>query len=119
MKQNQRRMYGISPNGNKSTIINKVVNYCKEPRQYVDEEGNHREVLGIHLIEDEMLLEEIINYKDGDNFDRITTFGIGLIQSHFLDSNVIKARIEKTKREEVKKEPFKRKLFTETRRRVI
>ena len=119
LKQNQRRMYGISPNGNKSTIINKVVNYCKEPRQYVDEEGNHREVLGIHLIEDEMLLEEIINYKDGDNFDRITTFGIGLIQSHFLDSNFIQARLAEPKREEVKKEPFKRKLFTETRRRVI
>ena len=119
LKQNQRRMYGISPNGNKSTIINKVVNYCKEPRQYVDEEGNHREVLGIHLIEDEMLLEEIINYKEGDNFDRITTFGIGLIQSHFLDSNFIQARLAEPKREEVKKEPFKRKLFTETRRRVI
>ena len=119
LKQNQRRMYGISPNGNKSTIINKVVNYCKEPRQYVNEEGNHREVLGIHLIEDEMLLEEIINYKDGDNFDRITTFGIGLIQSHFLDSNFIQARLAEPKREEVKKEPFKRKLFTETRRRVI
>lgn len=119
LKQNQRRMYGISPNGNKSTIINKVVNYCKEPRQYVDEEGNHREVLGVHLIEDEMLLEEIINYKDGDNFDRITTFGIGLIQSHFLDSNFIQARLAEPKREEVKKEPFKRKLFTETRRRVI
>ena len=119
LKQNQRRMYGISPNGNKSTIINKVVNYCKEPRQYVDEEGNHREVLGVHLIEDEMLLEEIINYKEGDNFDRITTFGIGLIQSHFLDSNFIQARLAEPKREEVKKEPFKRKLFTETRRRVI
>ena len=119
LKQNQRRMYGISPNGNKSTIINKVVNYCIEPREYVDEEGNHREVLGIHLIEDEMLLEEIINYKEGDNFDRITTFGIGLIQSHFLDSNFIQARLAEPKREEVKKEPFKRKLFTETRRRVI
>lgn len=119
LKQNQRRMYGISPNGNKSTIINKVVNYCIEPREYVDEEGNHREVLGVHLIEDEMLLEEIINYKEGDNFDRITTFGIGLIQSHFLDSNFIQARLAEPKREEVKKEPFKRKLFTETRRRVI
>ena len=119
LKQNQRRMYGISPNGNKSTIINKVVNYCKEPRQYVDEEGNHREVLGVYLIEDEMLLEEIINYKEGENHDRITTFGIALIQAHYLDANYIEARLAEPKREEVKKEPFKRKLFTETRRRVI
>ena len=119
LKQNQRRMYGISPNGNKSTIINKVVNHCKEPRQYVDEEGNHREVLGVHLIEDEMLLEEIINYKEGENHDRITTFGIALIQAHYLDANYIEARLAEPKREEVKKEPFKRKLFTETRRRVI
>ena len=66
-----------------------------------------------------MLLEEIINYKEGENHDRITTFGIALIQAHYLDANYIEARLAEPKREEVKKEPFKRKLFTETRRRVI
>lgn len=119
LKNNVRRMYGISPNGNKSTIINKVVNYCKEPKDVVDEEGNYKQVLGVNLIEDEMLLEEIINYKDGENFDRLVTFGISLIQAHFYDANFVPARLSEPKRQEVKSEPFKRKLFTTTRRRLI
>ena len=119
LKNNNRRMYGISPNGNKSAIINKVVNYCKNQVVTVNEEGNEIFKLGVELINDEMLLEEIINYKEGENHDRITTFGIALIQAHYLDANYIEARLAEPKREEVKKEPFKRKLFTETRRRVI
>jgi hypothetical protein len=38
------------------------------------------------MMNDEMLLEEIINYRDGENHDRITTFRIALIQAHFLDT---------------------------------
>lgn len=119
LKSNQNRMFGISPNGNKSTIINKVVNYCIEPVEIVDEDGNYKQTIGVYLIEDEMLLEEIINYKEGENHDRITTFGIGLIQAHYLDSNYIEARLSEPKIENKNKEPFKRKLFTETRRNLF
>ena len=119
LKNNGRRMYGISPQGNKSTIINKVINYCKEHVVIIDEDGNAREGLGIHLIEDEMLLEELINYKEGENHDRITTFGIALIQAHYLDSNYFPVHLTEPKYENTKKEPFRRKLFTDTRRRVL
>lgn len=119
LKNNNRRMYGISPNGNKSAIINKVVNYCKNQVTAVTEDGTEILKLGVELINDEMLLEEIINYKEGENHDRITTMGIALIQAHFLDSNYIEAKLHEPKREEVRKEPFQRKLFTTTRRRLI
>jgi len=119
LKNNGRRMYGISPQGNKSTIINKVVNYCKKPVMGVTEDGFQIDKIGVELINDEMLLEEIINYKEDQNHDRITTFGIALIQAHYLDSNYIEARLSEPKREEVRKEPFRRKLFTDTRRRLL
>jgi hypothetical protein len=41
--------------------------------------------LGIETIDDEML-RGIINYKDGENHDRITTLGIALM-GHYLDTN--------------------------------
>jgi hypothetical protein len=119
IKNNNRRAYGISPQGNKSAIINKVVNYCKEPIQLVDEDGNVRDALGVHRIEDEMLLEEIINYKEGNNFDRITTFGIALIQAHYLDANFISAQLHEPKKEDKRKEPFRRSIFTPTRRSIF
>jgi hypothetical protein len=51
---------------------------------------------------DEMLLEEIINYKDGENHDRITTFRIALIQAHFLDTNYVVALLKENKTEVVR-----------------
>lgn len=119
LKNNGRRMYGISPQGNKSTIINKVVNYCKKPVMGVTEDGFQIDKIGVELINDEMLLEEIINYKEDQNHDRITTFGIALIQAHYLDSNYFPVHLTEPKYENTKKEPFRRKLFTDTRRRVL
>ena len=119
IKNNNRRMYGISPQGNKSAIINKVVNYCKEPIQLVDDDGNFVEAIGVERIDDEMLLEEIINYKEGENHDRITTFGIALIQAHYLDSNYVEARLHEPKKEDKRKEPFRRSIFTPSRRSIF
>jgi hypothetical protein len=40
-----------------------------------------------------MLLEEMINYKEGENHDRITTFGIALIQAHKMDAEYVPVRL--------------------------
>lgn len=118
LKNNNRRTYGISPSGNKSAIINKVVNYCKEETKTKDDDGNEIITLGVERINDEMLLEEIINYKDGENHDRITTFGIALIQAHYLDANFCVARLkEKVKIEQ--EYNHKKPLFTKTRRKLF
>lgn len=119
LKSNNRRTYGISPSGNKSTIINKAVNYAKAPHKLLDENNEEYTVLGIELINDEMLLEEMINYKEGENHDRITTFGIALIQAHYLDATYVEARLKEPIRREEKYNPYQSKLFTHTRRKLF
>ena len=87
------RQYGISPSGNKSAIINKAINYANEITIEKDDEGNDIQKYGIERIDCEMLLEEMINYKEGENHDRITTFGIALIQAHKMDAEYIPIRL--------------------------
>lgn len=119
LKTNDRRTYGISPSGNKSAIISMAINYCHKIHTFKGEDGESIQLLGVELINDEMLLEEIINYKDGENHDRITAFGIALIQSHYLDTNYIVALLkEKEHTEQVRRAP-QNKLFTNTRRKLF
>lgn len=99
IKNNGRRQYGISPQGNKSAIINKVINYCNEIIVTHNEDGTTSQILGVERIDDEMLLEEIINYKEGENHDRITAFGIALIQAHKMDAEYIPIRLTEPKHE--------------------
>ena len=119
LKNNNRRTYGISPTGNKSTIINKAVNYAKAPHTLLDENNEEYTILGIELINDEMLLEEMINYREGENHDRITTFGIALIQAHYLDATYVEARLKEAVKREDKYNPHQSKLFTHTRRKLF
>ena len=67
------------------------------------EDENGETITGIERINDEMLLEEIINYKDGANHDRITTFGIALIMAHKLNSEWVEAKLSDNRPEQVKK----------------
>jgi hypothetical protein len=60
------------PYRNKSAIISMAINYCHKIYHFKDADGRIT-VLGVEWMS-EMLLEEIINYKDGENHDRITTF---------------------------------------------
>lgn len=99
LKNSGRRQYGISPQGNKSAIINKVINYCNEIIVTHYEDGSTSQILGVERIDDEMLLEEIINYKEGENHDRITAFGIALIQAHKMDAEFVPVRLTEQKYE--------------------
>lgn len=99
IKSNGRRQYGISPQGNKSAIINKAINYCNEIIVTHHEDGTTSQILGVERIDDEMLLEEIINYKEGENHDRITAFGIALIQAHKMDAEFVPVRLTEPKHE--------------------
>lgn len=119
LKSNGNRNFGLSPSGNKSAIINQAINYCWKEHKRIDASGQDYTVLGVELIDDEMLLEEIINYKEGENHDRITTFGIGLIQSHYLDTNYTVARLKEKEHKEVVKTTQQSKLFTHTRRKLF
>jgi len=119
LKVNNRRTYGISPSGNKSAILNKAINYANKVHTLKDENDKEYTIYGIELINDELLLEEMINYKEGENHDRITTFGIALIQAHYLDANYVEARIKEPEKKEMTMSSPKSKLFTTTRRRLF
>lgn len=106
IRNNGRRQYGISPQGNKSAIINKVINYCREEILTVNKDGLEEIRLGVERIDDEMLLEEIINYREGENHDRITTFGIALIQAHKMDADYVPIRLKEPERIETKYKTF-------------
>jgi len=117
VKSNGRRQYGISPQGNKSAIINKAINYCNEIILIENEDGTTSQKLGVENIDDEMLLEEIINYKDGENHDRITTFGIALIQAHKMDAEYVPVRLTEKKAEIHQNKPHVKRIFGGSRGR--
>src|SRR5690606_9283608 len=54
-----------------------------------DEEGNIiTQVLGVNRIQDEMLLEELINFNEEDNFDREIAFSLEVAMAYALDSSL-------------------------------
>lgn len=86
-KAYQNNKYGLTPNvRNLQYIFQLVVDYTWEIiDEGVDEDGLKVERLGITRIKDLMLLEEIINYKKGQNHDRILAFGYALAWAQYLD----------------------------------
>jgi hypothetical protein len=79
------RKYGWQP-GKLTTpfVIGLVIDFCKRQFHVKDNEGNIIETkLGVELIKDIHLLEEIIKYKPGGNYDRIISFGSALFYDHY------------------------------------
>ncbi len=63
-----------------------MIQYTKEEIQVgTDDEGNPIKKLGVIRIPDKLLLKEIINYREGGNFDRIVAFRHALAYSKHLD----------------------------------
>jgi hypothetical protein len=52
-----------------------AINYCHKIYHFKDADGGLHSI-GVEMIDDETASEEIINYKDGENHDRITTLGL-------------------------------------------
>lgn len=74
-KSGGKRLYGWAPTpGNIQFLLRQVIAYCKQEFIIKDEEGNERTVLGVELIPDIGLLDEIIMYNPENNVDRITSF---------------------------------------------
>lgn len=84
-----KSLFGTYPTTeNKRFRINTVVNYCWQQIKVGDDE-NGRPIIkyGVEFIEDPYLLEEIIDYESGGNFDRLDAFGWALVYSRELDKN--------------------------------
>lgn len=66
-----------------------------------------RRVQGIHKIPDVMLLEEIIQYNDEGNFDRVVAFELALAQAKYMDPIMGKVGSEKDGRYKSLEKPKK------------
>lgn len=107
-----RRKYGWAPTGdNIKFLFGLFLKYCKQ--EYIINEGTEEErtVLGVELIKDVGLLNEIIMYKPGLNVDRITSAMSCLGFEFYLFVNYMLPDVEKMKRkkqeENKKQEPQK------------
>jgi hypothetical protein len=86
--------FGIYPTaGNKSYMFNMLVDYCKEEHVLgIDDDGNQIIKYGVEFIEDIGLLREMLDWKKGGNFDRITAFMHALAYARELDKLEVRPR---------------------------
>lgn len=95
----QNSKLGLYPTpGNQNLLFSCVVDYCWQDFVigYDDSTGLDITVKGIELIDDIALLDEIIQYKQGLNVDRIIAFGHALVLARYFDDNnyMPKSKIE-------------------------
>lgn len=84
--------FGIYPTTqNKGLMIKLAIDYTETTfvADY-DEYGTPIMKDGFDLIEDPFLLEEMAEYEDGGNYDRIVAFGWALVLARHMDTNNVK-----------------------------
>jgi hypothetical protein len=91
---NGNTKYGIYPTVmNQRYMFDLVVDYCKEEHVLgIDNDGNQIIKMGVEYIEDIDLLKEMLNYKKGGNFDRLTAFMHALAYARELDKDSVKPK---------------------------
>lgn len=84
---NPKNKFGYYPTAsNQNYIFSLAVEYAWEVITVIDEDtGEEVDKLGVEYIDDPMLLQEMIDYKEGGNFDRIVAFGAALAWARWLD----------------------------------
>jgi hypothetical protein len=69
----------------KKVIMDAPVKYCREKIEIQNEDGEvEKEIFGIENIDDPMLLEELIKFKKGGNFDRYISWAHALVMGEEL-----------------------------------
>ena len=110
-QSNGRRRYGWNPSPeNKKFLLGLVKNYARQEFTIIDEHGEEKTILGVQMINDIGLLDEMIMYKKDNNVDRITSFMSCLGYEFYLFNNYMlpnAANMRKQKTEEKKKAPEK------------
>jgi hypothetical protein len=105
---NNNREFGWQPTTkNKRSLLGQTIAYTKEDIDIKDKDGVVvKSMLGVNRIPDIKILNEIINYKEGGNFDGITAFMSALGYAHYLDSTYQSPRLPRN-REEIRRPPRK------------
>jgi hypothetical protein len=98
-----KRRYGWAPTPeNIRFLFGLLKNYARQEFVVKDEEGNEKTVLGVQMINDIGLLDEMISFKKDNNVDRMTSFMSCLGYEFYLFNNYMlpKTANRKPKQEE-------------------
>jgi hypothetical protein len=119
MNVNKNREFGWQPTTkNKRNLLGQSITYTKEEMEIKDEDGNIvSSVLGVNRINDVKILDEIINFKEGGNYDGITAWMSALGYVHYLDSTYQTPRIARRPEDISKPKPLPRAPFGRTKYR--
>lgn len=102
-----KRRYGWAPTPeNKKFLFGLLKNYAKQEFTIQDEDGADKTILGVQMINDIGLLDEMISYKKDNNVDRMTSFMSCLGYEFYLFNNYMLPSINNRK---IKKEEEQRK----------
>ena len=93
-----KRRYGWAPTPeNKKFLFGLLKNYAKQEFTIQDEDGNEKTILGVQMINDIGLLDEMISYKKENNVDRMTSFMSCLGYEFYLFNNYMLPNISNRK----------------------
>ena len=84
LPNNQKRTTGWNPRTSKSTLFDLLVDYCNETYEIEQPDGSIKLMLGVQLIDDIGALEEIIQWNENLNVDRLTSLMGCISYNHFL-----------------------------------
>lgn len=85
---NNKRKTGWNPTTSKKFLFDLFVEYCNENHEVEQEDGSIKLIKGVQLIDDVGLLEEIINWSENLNVDRITSAMAAFAYGHYLRSSL-------------------------------
>jgi len=106
-----KRRYGWAPTPeNKKFLFGLLKNYAKQEFTIYDEDGIEKTILGVQMINDIGLLDEMISYKKENNVDRMTSFMSCLGYEFYLFNNYMLPTISNKKQkteESQRKKPEK------------
>ena len=83
---NNKRKTGWNPSTSKKFLFDLFVEFCNESHEVEQEDGTTKVFKGVQLIDDIGLLEEIINWSENLNVDRITSAMAAYSYAHYLRS---------------------------------
>lgn len=81
---NQKRLTGWNPTTSKKFLFELFIDYCNETYEIEQKDGSIKLLKGVQLIDDIGLLEEIIQWSENLNVDRITSAMACFSYAHYL-----------------------------------
>ena len=108
LSNNLKRTYGWTPQSSKRLLFKLFVDYCDQEFKVEDDKGNEIILKGVQRIDDIGLLDEIINWSENTNVDRITAAMGAVGYGHYLRTSYTWKIAEKRRETEEKKKPIER-----------